>query len=141
MTKVKSASLQALTSQEAEHYLPWCTSSPKMVTVPAASSTTDGTFTDDNATALSRFDSVPDKSGNSHTFFAGGPIWASDWCPKPASDKSQLLAISTDCNPDALDLMVIIFKNPLDSMLQSSCEILGVPGSSLESHRFPVSVG
>ena len=112
MTIGKSASLQALTSQEAERYLPWCTSSPKMVTVPAASTSTntDGTFTDGRA--LSRFDSVPDESGNSHTFFAGGPIWASDWCPKPASDKSQLLAISTDCDPDALDLMVIIFKKP-----------------------------
>ena len=108
MTKGKSASLQALTSQEAEHYLPWCTSSPKMVTVPAAASSS--TNTDGNATALSRFDSVPDKSGNSHTFFAGGPIWASDWCPKPASHKSQLLAISTDCDPNALDLMVIILK-------------------------------
>ena len=84
-----------------------------MVTVAATSVTVSGTLDlfDSDTTklqSLARFDAAPDKSGSSHTFFAGGPIWASDWCPKAAapSDKSQVLAISTDCDPDALDLMV-----------------------------------
>ena len=82
---------------QVEDYLPQGQKSAKLSTRKAGDDKSETTKT------LYRFESYLDNNGHV-TLFAGGPIWAADWCPL-SSKMDDVLAISADRDFQDLDFI------------------------------------